>query len=168
VSTQTKKFAAAMAASLLCFILIRDFEKFEPFPYLDGAGHPTVGYGHKILPGEDFSEGISREEAEELLRRDVDKHQRAVRKYVKVPLTQGQYDALCSFVFNVGTSAFKDSGMLKALNKGLYDESLSRHQMWIKRRNDEGQKVVSNGLVVRRKAEKDMWQGNYNPKTKYK
>ncbi len=97
--------------------LIKRFEGLELEAYQDIAGIWTIGYGHT---GADVQPGmkISERDAEELLRRDLKPREQAVDGAVKVPLNQNEFDALVSFVYNVGASAFRGSTALKRLNKG--------------------------------------------------
>ncbi len=82
--------------------LIERFERFEPLPYDDGYGYLTVGWGHKILAGEDFSAGLSRAAADRLLEHDLAAADAAVAHLCPVPLTDNQRGALISFAFNAG------------------------------------------------------------------
>ncbi len=97
--------------------LIKRFEGLELEAYQDIAGIWTIGYGHT---GADVQPGmkISERDAEELLRRDLKPREQAVESAVKVPLNQNEFDALVSFVYNVGAAAFRGSTALKRLNKG--------------------------------------------------
>ncbi len=97
--------------------LIKRFEGLELEAYQDIAGIWTIGYGHT---GADVQPGmkISERDAEELLRRDLKPREQAVEGAVKVPLNQNEFDALVSFVYNVGAAAFRGSTALKRLNKG--------------------------------------------------
>jgi GH24 family phage-related lysozyme (muramidase) len=99
--------------------LIKSFEGLRTHTYKDAVGVPTIGYGHT---GSDVKMGqqISQAQAEQLLRGDLSKFEAAVRKEVKVPLTQGQFDALVSFTYNLGPNALHDSQLLKKLNAGDY------------------------------------------------
>ena len=160
--SETKKL---LVASSIAFFLLRDFEKFMPLPYNDGVGKMTVGYGHVILPGEVFEYPMSKKVAEDLLQKDVLKHQEILYRNVKVPLTQEQHDALVCFVFNIGEGAFAGSGLLKELNLGNYKEAVRRHGMYTKVTNGAGQKVEMRGLVRRREAEKQIWDGTYKATT---
>lgn len=67
--------------------LIKRFEGFSPTVYFCPAGYPTIGYGHVVKKGEDFSGGITQGEAEELLRLDAQIAERAVLRLITVPLT---------------------------------------------------------------------------------
>ena len=88
--------------------LIKRFEGLELEAYQDIAGIWTIGYGHT---GSDVQPGmkISERDAEELLRRDLKPREQAVEGAVKVPLNQNEFDALVSFVYNVGAAAFRGS-----------------------------------------------------------
>jgi lysozyme len=78
----------------------------------------------------------------------------AVNRLVKTKLSQGQYDAVCSFVFNVGPDYFKESTLLRRLNEGRFKEAGSEFERWI-----YGGGKVLGGLVRRRKAERLMFEG---------
>tara|TARA_B100001540_G_C15788217_1_gene634230 strand:- start:1567 stop:1899 length:333 start_codon:yes stop_codon:yes gene_type:complete len=95
--------------------LIKRFEGFSPTVYICPAGYPTIGYGNLVRSGESFNE-ISETEAEELLRKDVESAERAVLRLVNLPLTDGQFDALVSFTFNLG------SGGLPAIDPSKKDQ----------------------------------------------
>ncbi len=97
--------------------LIKRFEGLELEAYQDIAGVWTIGYGHT---GDDVEPGmkISERDAEELLKRDLRPREQAVDNAVKVSLNQNEFDALVSFVYNVGVGAFRGSTALKRLNRG--------------------------------------------------
>ena len=99
--------------------LIKRFEGLELEAYQDIAGIWTIGYGHT---GPDVFEGweISKFEAEELLRVDLVSREKAVNDLVRVPINQNQFDALVSFVYNVGIGALERSTALRELNRGNY------------------------------------------------
>lgn len=110
--------------------LIKKYEGYRSQEYICPGGERTIGYGHVILPHEIF-EVITEEEAEALLKKDIEIAEEAINKYVVVPLTQNRFDALVSFVFNVGVKAFKQSTLLKKLNQGLYDEVDEELVKWV-------------------------------------
>jgi lysozyme len=91
-------------------------------------------------------------EAEQRLIHDLDEHGKIVKRLVNVPLSQGQYDALVSFVFNLGGGAFKSSTLLKRLNSGNYDDCPEQIMRWNKARVD-GKLTPLRGLTRRRAAE---------------
>ena len=137
--------------------IVKDFEDWSAMPYKDIAGIWTIGWGHKILPGEDFSNGITREQGENLLSQDMQFAENAVNYYISAPVTQNMYDALVSFVFNVGAQAFVNSTLLKKINAGDYSGASQEFARW-KYITIDGQKVVSNGLVNRRAKESSLFQ----------
>jgi lysozyme len=120
--------------------------------YKDEAGNDTVGIGHLVKPGEDFSKGITREKALELFREDTAVAERAIDQAVKVDLEQNQHDALVSFIFNVGAAAFRNSTLLEKLNDQDFEGASKEFERWIR----AGGKV-STGLKTRRKAEKELF-----------
>jgi GH24 family phage-related lysozyme (muramidase) len=147
--------------------LIASFEGFRSDLYNDPAGHCTIGYGHLVHLGNcdgsesaDFRKGISRKRARDLLRDDAASAEAAVNDAVKVPLGQEQFDALVSFVFNVGTGAFRRSTLLRLLNDGDYDEVPKQLDRWVK----AGGKTLA-GLVRRRKEEGELFaSGTVEPR----
>jgi lysozyme len=131
------------------------FEGFRGSLYNDAAGHCTIGYGHLVHlancngsePAE-FKRGISEQEAEQLLRRDAQTAADAVRRFVHVPLDQAQFDALVSFVYNLGAGAFEGSTLLKDINAHNFAAVPGQLEQWV----HAGGQVLP-GLVTRRKAE---------------
>lgn len=128
--------------------LIKEFEGFEPTVYEDAAGYPTIGYGHLIRPGENYSCGISKAEAEALLREDVGVAERAVLRLINVPLSDGQFDALVSFTFNLGSGALQRSTLRRKVNREEHVHVPTEFLRWIWA---GGKKL--RGLVRRREAE---------------
>jgi lysozyme len=127
------------------------------------AEHLTIGYGHKLTDSElrtgklfatgvEWKNGISEAEATALLLSDVEHALYGVNRYVKVPLTQGQFDALVDFTFNLGIKNFMESTLLRKLNEGRYDEVPRELRKWV---NAGGRRL--NGLVTRREAEIEMF-----------
>lgn len=123
--------------------------------YKDAAGLKTIGVGHLIRPGEIFST-ITLNEAYDLLAKDLSTAEDCVNQSVKGFLKQNEFDALVSFVFNVGTMAFRRSTMLKYLNKAMNDLAAAEFSKW----NKAGGRVVQ-GLSNRRAAEKKLFQNGY-------
>jgi lysozyme len=137
--------------------LVKTFEglhKVQPdgtiSSYLCPAGKWTIGYGS--CKGVRSGMKITIEEAELRLREDLRTAEADVKRYVSVPLTQGQYDALVSFVFNLGAGNFRSSTLLKKLNQGLYNDVPEQIMRWNKARVG-GKLTVLNGLTRRRAAE---------------
>lgn len=136
---------------------LKGYEKFRPNVYTsDGAGRPTIGWGHLVRPGEDFSKGLSDTEAEELFRRDLEAHAEIVRRSVKVPLTQSQFDALASLAYNIPSAFRPDTGLMKALNSGDYQKAADEMLIWNKVRAN-GKMTTSPGLSKRRLSERNMF-----------
>ena len=138
--------------------LIKQFEGFRMYPYKDQAGHMTIGYGHKILPEEDFGLAITYGFGEELLKKDLAPRETAVNKLVDIPLKQHQFDALVSFVYNVGEDAFRKSTLLKYLNLAKIQSAGDEFLRWDKI-TVKGEKVVSPGLHNRRVKERELFLG---------
>ena len=128
--------------------LIKDFEGLELKVYVCPAGVLTIGYGSTgshVKKGMVITEG----EAEKLLRTDLLRFEESVNNLVKVPLTQGQYDALVSFAFNCGAGALAESTLLRLLNEGDYKGAADQFKRW----TNQGLA----GLVRRRKAEETLF-----------
>lgn len=137
--------------------LIRRFEGFRDTAYLCPGGKWTVGYGHTSDAGQPMVErgtSLSREQAEQVLRTDVERFAAGVRKNIRKPLGDQQFSALVSFAYNVGLSAFRSSSVLKAVNAGAFDTVPRRLQLWVK-----AQGRVLPGLVKRRAAEAALFMG---------
>lgn len=130
--------------------LIKRFEGFEPEIYLDAAGLPTIGYGHLIRKGEHkmFENGISQAAGEALLIKDVLLAEQAVLRLIKVPLTNGQFDALVSFTFNLGSGALQRSTLRRKVNREEHEDVPEQFMRWVWA---GGRKL--RGLVRRREAE---------------
>lgn len=137
--------------------LIKKWEGCKLESYQDGGGVWTIGYGHTgPVKGRRLGPEmrVSLEEAEELLRQDLETVEATIIDTVEVPLTQNQFDSLCCFIYNVGSGAFRKSTLLGRLNSGLYEEAADQLLRWDK---DNG-KVVK-GLSNRRKAERELFLG---------
>lgn len=148
-----KKGISSKGIELLKFL---EGEKFVV--YFDKAGHKTVGVGHKILPSDNLNIGdsITPLESGKFLRNDLSTAERAIRNNVLVPLNQNQFDALTSFIFNVGTGAFANSTMLRKLNQYDYSGALAEFPRW-KFITVNGIKDESPALITRRKYEQDLF-----------
>lgn len=132
--------------------LIKRWEGFRERTYLDVAGFPTIGYGHRLLASESFPNGIQEAQAGEILARDVHSAEQAVTRLVKVTLTQGRFDALVDFVFNLGQGKLAGSTLLKQLNSGQYDAARAQLLLW-----DHAGAQENACLKARRKSEYDLW-----------
>ena len=133
--------------------LIKSSEGFRSRTYLDVAGIPTIGYGHRLLHPESFPNGVDEAQANEILLSDLRDAEQAVQRLVKVPLTQGQFDALVDFCFNLGQGRLAASTLLESLNAGQYDAAAQQFLRW-----DHAGAHESPALKARRQAELALWQ----------
>lgn len=139
--------------------LIKGYEKFVAHPYMPTPQDvPTIGYGTTVYPnGKRVSlndPAISEATALTYLAHDVEECERDVSQAVKVPLKQGQFDALVSFVYNIGEPNFDSSTLVKLLNAGDYAGAAAQFGRWNKQRGR-----VLNGLTRRRAQERAMFEG---------
>ncbi len=134
--------------------LIKRFEGFSPNIYICPAGYPTIGYGHVVVAHEQdqFAAGVTQAEATELLRKDVRIAERAVLRLISVPLTDGQFDALVSFTFNLGAGALQRSTLRLKVNRGEHESVPAELMKWVWA---AGRRL--SGLARRRKAEADAY-----------
>ncbi|KAA1194837.1 lysozyme [Photorhabdus heterorhabditis] len=118
--------------------------------YLCPARVWTIGYGHTrgVKPGD----AITDEQATQFLLEDLAPVYLTIESNVKVPLTQGQFDALCSFIFNCGAGAFVRSTLLKKLNACDYKGAANEFMRW----NQAGGRILP-GLDARRASERTMF-----------
>jgi|TARA_R100001440_G_scaffold42429_1_gene62157 lysozyme len=132
--------------------LIKKFEGCELEAYLCPAGVWTIGYGHT----KDVKEGdkINRDEADYLLQEEMIEYESYINDFVEVPLEQNQFDALCSWVYNLGPTNLKNSTMLRVLNEEKYADVPQEIKRW----NKAGGEVLD-GLIKRREAEAKMFAG---------
>ena len=160
--------AASYRSSSSLIEFIKRHEGLKYSVYKDPVGLPTVGYGHLVTAQEQASNSVliagvnvplsrplTQTEVDTLLRQDLDtKAELYVRKFVKVPITQSQFDALTSFTFNLGGGRLQKSDILEQLNKGNYSEvpNLLLQYVYAKGR-------VLRGLVTRREAEASWFRG---------
>lgn len=119
--------------------------------YLDGGGVPTIGVGHTTHVYEGMPTA-SEEQVDKWLTEDLCVAESAVNSFVHQKLTQNEYDALVSFIFNIGVTAFKNSTLLKLLNKGDKTGAAAQFLRW----NQDNGKVVD-GLTKRRVREKTLF-----------
>lgn len=115
--------------------------------YYDTKGIVTIGVGH--VGGYEMGDVISDEEVRYLLKKDLEIVERCLDQNVIVPLTQYQYDALVSFIFNVGTNAFKRSTMLKYINLRNFAKAAKEFDRW----------HIPPEITSRRNGERDQFMG---------
>lgn len=122
--------------------------------YKDSRGIPTLGVGHiGTVDGKPVAVGmvITKEKSTELLLNDLKWVEKSIADNVKVPLSQNQYDALCSLIFNIGASAFSGSTVLRKLNEKDYSGAADAFLMWKKAGKD------LNILLPRRQRERALF-----------
>ena len=126
--------------------LTERFEGVRLSAYQDQAGRWTIGYGHTegVQPGD----SCTQEQAESWLAQDIEWAASCVNRSVTITLSQGEFDALVDFVFNVGCGNFNSSTMLKLLNVGNYAGAAEQFNRW----DRAGGQIVA-GLLRRREAE---------------
>ena len=136
--------------------IIKQYEGFRAKPYLCPAGVPTIGYGATY-----YTDGrkvtlrdapISEADADKLLDKMLVKYEDAVNRYVQVPITQDQFDALVSFCYNLGPEALRKSTLLKKLNNKDYNGAADAFLNWV---YASGKKLQ--GLVNRRTDERKLF-----------
>lgn len=130
--------------------LLKHFEGFRSEAYKCPAGIWTIGYGFTagVKPGDRITEA----EAEERLREELARFEKAVSDTIKVKLTSNQFSALVSFTFNLGAGALKSSTLARVLNQGDYQTAANEFLKW----NKAGKKVLP-GLTKRREAERELF-----------
>lgn len=146
-----KQNASTLSLSSQGLEFIKLHEGFSGMIYIDKTGNPTIGYGHKLtqneIESETYENGITIEQATELLAGDVSIAVEAVRALVKTNLSQFQFDAIVDFTFNVGRGTLHPaegligSDFLRELNSGNANGNLLLHYLLpasiVGRRNDE-------------------------------
>lgn len=144
---------------------IKNWEGLRLAPYLCPAGKWTVGFGKQLYPQDkiaglfydpnkkEWTGKIDIHTAEELLTAEIRKAEGVVLEYVTAPLKQAQFDALVSFVFNVGRQAFARSTLLKRLNAGDFTKAAAEFSRWCR----DGSGTVIQGLKNRREHERRLF-----------
>lgn len=133
--------------------LIKQYEGLRLTTYKDAVGIPTIGYGHvetPIPPG--GTRTITAEDAEQILREDLQRFEHDVNNMLTVEVTQNQFDALVSFAFNLGPANLKSSTLFRKVNSGDFNGAAEEFPKW----NHAGGQVLA-GLTARRNAEKNLF-----------
>ena len=134
---------------------LKSWEVYEGRPYDDGYGYITWGYGHCRKGNEPIPEYVPKDEALEILARDVGTAERAVLRYINVPLEDGQFNAVTSLTFNAGGGALQRSRIRMLLNRGEYEDAAEMFPKSFITSNG----IKSRGLLRRRIAEAQMFEG---------
>lgn len=144
-----------MKISNVGLVLIASFEGTKLKAYDDGVGVWTIGIGTTVYPnGTKVKKGDSctLDQAKTYFAHDLKRFEASVNNLVKVPLSQNQFDALVSLVYNIGSGNFASSTLLKKLNAKDYAGAAEQFPQW----NRGGGKVMK-GLVRRRDAERALF-----------
>ena len=130
--------------------LVKEYESLRLKAYLDSGGVPTIGYGTTKYLGKTpvkIGDVITKKRAEELFWFDCDITDKSIP--TDLTITQRQYDALFSFVYNVGKTQLMSSTLFKEVRKNPNSEAVGTQ--WVRWVKDKG-KVVE-GLRIRRNKE---------------
>jgi len=134
--------------------LIKTYEGFRASNRLLVSGQRVVGYGHRVDGHADIT--LTKASADRLLKEDLAPFESMIHENVHAPLTQSQFDALCSLAFNIGPKAFLSSEVLHALNNGRILDAANGFDVW-RKSNIDGRTYVVDALVRRRTAEKALF-----------
>jgi lysozyme len=157
---QNMKFSNAGQA------LLMDIEGFREKPYKDLAGHPTIGFGHKIKPGEVF-DTITKGTAIMMMMEDAKPFENFINYYIPVDSTQNQFDALVIFLFNIGEDKFSKSTVYTNLKLGHFEEATVPWAKWINVTKTIADPITGiekkvlvpiDGLITRRKREIELFK----------
>jgi len=146
--------------------LIKVLEGCRRYVYDDEGGYPTIGIGHLLTRTENmtgklyingesvyYHQGLTDQQCVALLIQDLAVPVNTVNEAVMVPLNQNQFDALVSFVFNIGCGNFRKSTLLRVLNSGNYEKVPEQMRLWAYVKEN-----VSKGLQKRREEEIKLWR----------
>ena len=159
----TKSIASNLPVLPQTSNLVKKFEGFRPYAYIDTSGLPVIGYGQTKVNGRSVTMGqyISQAQADIALERELYQIQKLVLAYVKVDLNPYQLGALTSLVYNAGAVTIKNSTLIRKLNAGDYIGAAQEFVRWNKA-NRGGKLVVFPGLTKRRIAEQQLFLTPYN------
>lgn len=137
--------------------LIKQFEGLSLVPYVCAGGIKTIGYGNtyytngkKVLLSD---QRITLLEAEELIKHSLSTYEKAVDSFCRDDISQGNFDALCAFAYNLGTGALQKSTLIKKVNANPKDVTIADEFMkWNKAKG-----TVLKGLTRRRQAEANLY-----------
>jgi lysozyme len=132
----------------------KGWEVYKGNPYDDGYGYITWGYGHCRRGNEPIPEYVSEDDALILLAKDVGIAERAVLRYINVPLDDGQFDAIASMTFNAGNGALQRSRIRMLVNRGEYEAAAEMFPKSFITSNG----IKSKGLIRRRLAEQSLFR----------
>ena len=142
----SRSLVASLVLSAAAIVGIANHEAFSPVAYKDSVGVSTLGYG--TTQGVKMGDKTTPERALVRLLNDAQNFGAAIGRCVSVPLFQYEFDAYVSLAYNIGTTAFCNSTLVKLLNAGDYAGACLQILRWDK----AGGRVLA-GLTTRRKAE---------------
>ena len=134
--------------------IVKQFEGLRLDKYIDAAGYPTIGYGHKLTNPNEFHT-ITEEQAIELLQQDLQISLQSVLKLTHIALNNSQLSALIDFVYNLGSGTYQHSTLRQKLNRGEYIDAADEFKKWIY----AGPRKLP-GLIRRRKIEEDLFRSS--------
>lgn len=138
--------------------LIKFYEGFSAKPYMCPANYLTIGYGHVISQAEKQKTSdlqnfkITKQQAEEILQNDLIRFENSILNLITTKLNQNQFDALVSFVYNLGAGALQRSTLRQKINRGEHNQAAAEFMRWIY----AGGKILQ-GLINRRQAEANLY-----------
>jgi lysozyme len=136
---------------------LKDQEGFKDTAYKDSGGVWTIGYGTIRVDGKPVVQGMTCTEpqAAAWMESHLASVQTAINQAVRTQLTQHQFDALCSFVYNEGEGAFRSSTLLGKINVNDFIGAGKQFDRWVY----VGKNVIP-GLIARRRRERDVFEGH--------
>ena len=162
--------------SLNCIKYMEEVEGRDNHVYPDSSGYPTIGIGHLLTAVEqgtgtiiinkvpvEYRIGLTDKQVDDLLLQDMYTAEQIVSRVVNVLLNQNQFDALCSFCFNIGNVNFTKSTLLRLLNNGNYAAVPEQMRRWNKAKIN-GELIVMKGLTNRREKDISLWSGKWECK----
>lgn len=124
-------------------------EGFVDHVYKDTSGYDTIGYGHRVMPGEVFEVPMTQQQALDLKQKDLRRFEAAVNTLYGVP--QEHFDALVSFAYNVGVGAFTNSGVYRRYAAGQTTGAADALLVWCKALNPATKKKEPNLTLAGRR-----------------
>lgn len=144
-----------MRCSAMGLELIREMEGLRLSPYRVGRGKLTAGYGHE-LSDEEIRQKIpyDKQQAERWLKDDVMAVEECLEQTIELEIKSYQWDALVSFVYNIGRNAYRKSTICRYIKFGNWTKAAEEFEKWIYNNHE-----VLEGLIVRRNVEREMFEG---------
>lgn len=149
-----------MRASKKAIELIKSQERFSSIPYYCSSGVLTIGYG--TTGDVKQKDVISKEDAEKRIIDHVVSSEQVLSRIIKVPLSQNQFDAIISLVYNIGEGTFMKSNMLVYINNNEFDKAAVEFSMFVWGTDPKTKKkIILDGLVKRRQIEAQIFVNSY-------